>query len=54
MISVIGLVIGVIVLIAGLYYLTQAKEDPESRKIYTIVSVIGAVVAAVFAVSLFL
>ena len=26
MISVIGLVIGVIVLIAGLYYLTQAKD----------------------------
>ena len=54
MISVIGLVIGVIILIAGLYYLAQEKEDPESRKIYTIVSAIGAVIAAVFAVSLFL
>ena len=52
-VKIIGLVIGILVLGAGVYYLIKEKQDPESQKIYTIVSVIGAAVAAVSAVLLF-
>ena len=40
-IQIIGLIIGVLVLGAGIYYLAKEKHDPESRKIYTVVSIIG-------------
>ncbi len=52
-IKVIGLIIGVLVLAAGLYYLKSEGKDPESRKIYTTISVFGALVAVVCAVLLF-
>ncbi len=52
-VKIIGLIIGILVLGAGVYYLVKEKQDPESRKIYTVVSVIGAAVAAVSAVLLF-
>ena len=52
-VKIIGLIIGILVLDAGVYYLVKEKQDPESRKIYTVVSVIGAAVAAVCAVLLF-
>lgn len=42
--NVIGLIIGVMILAAGLFYLIKEKEDAESRKIYSIVSVVGAVI----------
>ena len=45
-VKIIGLIIGILVLGAGIYYLAKEKHDPESRKIYTIVSVIGSVIAA--------
>ena len=41
-IKIIGLLIGI--LGAGLYYLVREKHDPESRTIYTVVSVIGGAV----------
>ena len=44
-VKIIGLIIGALVLGAGVYYRTQEKDDPESRKIYTAVSLIGGVVA---------
>ncbi len=53
-IKIIGLVIGILILGAGIYYLIKEKNDPESKKIYTIVSVIGGVVAAACAVLLLL
>ena len=53
-IKIIGLIIGVLVLGAGVYYLTKEKHDPESKKIYTIVSLVGAAVAAASALLLFL
>ena len=53
-IKVIGLIVGILILCAGIYYFTQEKEDPESRKIYGVVSVVGAVIAIVAAVLLFL
>ena len=53
LIKIIGLVIGVLILGVGIYYLAKEKNDPEARKIYTIVSLIGGVLAAVCAVLLF-
>ena len=53
-VKIIGLVIGILILGAGVYYLVKEKQDPESKKIYTIVSVVGAAVAAVSAVLLFI
>lgn len=41
--NVIGLLIGIAVLLAGLFYMVK-KNDPESRKIYMITAVIGAVI----------
>ena len=52
-VKIIGLIIGILVLGAGVYYLAKEKHDPESKKIYTVVSAIGAVIAAVCAVLLF-
>lgn len=51
-IRIIGLIIGILVLGAGIYYLVKEKHDPESRKIYTIVSVIGGIVTVVCALLL--
>ena len=45
-VKIIGLIIGVLVLCAGLYYLIKEKHDLESRKIYTIAIVIGGVICA--------
>lgn len=53
-IKIAGLVIGILVLIAGLYYLAKEKKDPESRKIYGILSAAGAVVAIICALTLLL
>ena len=53
-IKIIGLIIGVLILCAGIYYLVKEKQDPESKKIYTVVSVTGGVITAVCALLLFL
>lgn len=50
--SVIFLVIGIMVLVAGLYYFRKEKNDLESRKIYGIVSVAGVVIVVYTAVKL--
>lgn len=52
--KIIGLIIGLLVLAAGVYYLVKEKNDPESRKIYTIAAVVGGVIAAVCALLLIL
>ena len=51
--KIIGLLIGILVLGAGIYYTGKEKNDPESRKIYRIASVIGAVIAVLCAILLF-
>ena len=38
------IVVGALIFIAGLYYLIKEKNDPESKKIYSIVSVVGAII----------
>lgn len=48
-IKIIGIIIGILVLAAGIYYHAQEKDDPQSRRIYTIISVVGGVLAAVCA-----
>ena len=53
-IKIIGLVIGLLVLFAGIYYLVKEKDDPESKKIYLTISAVGAVVAILCAVLLIL
>ena len=53
LVKLVGLIIGILVLGAGIYYLAKEKHDAESRKIYTIASVIGGVICAVSAVLLF-
>ena len=52
--KLIGLIIGALILGAGIYYLVKEKADPESRKIYTIISIIGGVIAAACALLLIL
>lgn len=43
--AVIGIVVGLAMLITGLYYRIQEKDDAESRKIYGSMALIGLIVA---------
>lgn len=47
--KIIGLVVGLLVLAVGVYYLVKEKNDSESRKIYGVISAVGGVVAVVCA-----
>lgn len=49
LIKLIGLIIGILILIAGIYYLIKEKNDLESKKIYTIISIIGCVISIISA-----
>ncbi len=53
-INTIGLIVGILILIGGLYYLIKEKNDPESKKIYGTAAAAGAIVAVIFVVRLFL
>lgn len=46
-VKIIGLIIGLLVLIAGIYYLVKEKDDRESKKIYSVISLVGALVSVV-------
>ena len=48
------LVIGLLLLVAGVYYLRQNREDAESRKIYGIAALIGGVLAVAGVLALLL
>ena len=50
--NIIGLVIGVLLLIAGVIYLVKEKEDRDARKIYIITALIGAVVTVFMVIRL--
>ena len=50
--TIVMLLIGLLLAGAGLYYLFQNKNDPESRKIYGITTGIGIIVAVVSAIFL--
>ena len=51
-ITLLGMVIGLIILIAGIYYLIKDKNDPESKKIYSIISAVGFVIVAGFIIKI--
>ena len=51
-IKIIGLAIGLLVLGAGVYYLSQEKADAEARRIYLWIGAAGGAVAAVCALLL--
>lgn len=42
--NIIGLIIGIMILCGGSYYLIKESHDRESRKIYGIAVLIGAVI----------
>ena len=46
-IGIIGIVIGLLVLGAGLYYLIKENDDKESKKIYGITSGVGVLVTMI-------
>lgn len=50
--TIIGLLIGVMILGAGLYYLFHEKDDSESRKIYGITTAVGAVIVVALIVKI--
>lgn len=50
--KIIGIIIGLVVLGTGIYYLVKEKHDPESKKIYTVVSTVGGIIALVCALLL--
>ena len=42
--NLIGLIIGLAILIAGVFYLIKEKDDKESAKIYGIISAVGGII----------
>lgn len=44
MIGMLGVIIGLMVTAAGVYYLTKEKNDKESVKIYSVISIAGLLV----------
>ncbi len=52
LVKIIGLIIGLLVLFAGIYYLVKEKDDRESKKIYSVISLVGALVSAVCVLTL--
>ena len=50
--NVIALLVGILILGCGVYFLMKEKDDPESRKIYLVVTGIGVVVAVIFVLRL--
>lgn len=50
--NIIGILIGISVLIGGIYYLVKEKDDKESKKIYSVVTAIGALILIGMAVKI--
>lgn len=48
------LIIGIMVLAGGLYYLIKEKHDKESRGIYTVTTVISAVIVIGAVIKIFI
>lgn len=42
--NIIGFLIGLMIVIAGIYYLIKEKDDKESKKIYSIITIFGLVI----------
>lgn len=52
-VGILGIIIGMLVTVTGIYYLRTDKEE-GSKKVYGIISAIGAVAVVISAVILFL
>lgn len=50
--SIIGLIIGVMILAAGLYFFIQDKDDSESRRIYATASGAGVLIGIIAVITL--
>ncbi|MDO5387880.1 MAG: hypothetical protein Q4F63_01465 [Clostridia bacterium] len=50
--NIAGLLIGIIILLGSVYYLIKEKNDKQSQKIYSIFSVIGAVIVIAMTITL--
>ena len=53
-IKIIGLIIGIMIAGAGIYYFIQEKDEGSSRRIYGTAIIVGAVIAVIAAVMLFI
>ena len=51
-IKIIGLIIGIMIAVAGIYYYIQEKEEASYRRIYGTAAIVGAVIAVIAAVML--
>ncbi len=49
-VNVIGIIIGILVLCAGIFYSIKEKSDKESLKIYAITAVVGVIIVVAFVV----
>ncbi len=45
--NIVGIVIGVLIFVFGVSYFLKEKNDRESRKIYAVTTVIGAVISVI-------
>lgn len=52
--NVVGLLIGIMILAGGIYYLVKEKADKESRVIYGIAAAGGLILAVFMLIRLFL
>lgn len=50
--NIVGLLIGILIAIAGIYYLIKETDDKESRRIYGITTAVGAVIMVVMIVKI--
>ena len=46
-INICAIVIGLLIMGAGIYYLMKSKDDAEAKKIYAITTAIGAVMSVI-------
>lgn len=53
-INVVGMIIGILILCAGIFYSVKEKSDKESVKIYGITAIIGIIVVVGFIVRILL
>lgn len=54
MTGIIGIIIGVLVMLFGIYYYFKEKHSAESRRIYGIAILLGAAVAVISALMYFM
>ena len=53
-IGIIGVIIGILLLAAGLYYFLKEKDDAEARKIYLVVMAVGLIIIVAALIKLFI